>query len=75
MKYRRLHVIVGDANMSEIATFLKLGTTAILLAMIEDEQLDNSLVLATPVAAIRHISHDPTLRQKFFLNLERLLRL
>ena len=67
MKYRRLHVIVGDANMSEIATFLKLGTTAILLAMIEDEQLDSSLVLATPVAAIRHISHDPTLRQKVLL--------
>jgi proteasome accessory factor PafA2 len=66
-KYRRLHVIVGDANMSEIATFLKLGTTAILLAMIEDEQLDHSLVLATPVAAIRHISHDPTLRQKVLL--------
>ncbi|MFM8652415.1 MAG: proteasome accessory factor PafA2 family protein, partial [Acidimicrobiaceae bacterium] len=67
MKYRRLHVIVGDANMSEIATFLKLGTTAILLAMIEDEQLDSSLVLATPVAAIRQISHDPTLRQKILL--------
>ncbi|MFM7650910.1 MAG: depupylase/deamidase Dop, partial [Acidimicrobiaceae bacterium] len=67
MKYRRLHVIVGDANMSEIATFLKLGTTAILLAMIEDEQLDSSLVLATPVAAIRHISHDPSLRQKVLL--------
>jgi proteasome accessory factor A len=67
MKYRRLHVIVGDANMSEIATFLKLGTTAILLSMIEDSQLDSSLVLATPVAAIRHISHDPTLRQKVLL--------
>ncbi|MFM8776593.1 MAG: proteasome accessory factor PafA2 family protein, partial [Actinomycetota bacterium] len=54
-KYRRLHVIVGDANMSEVATFLKLGTTAILLAMIEDEQLDASLMLATPVSAIRQI--------------------
>ena len=68
MKYRRLHVIVGDANMSEVATFLKLGTTAILLAMIEDAQLDSSLVLATPVAAIRHISHDTTLRQKVLLD-------
>jgi len=67
-KYRRLHVIVGDANMSEVATFLKLGTTAILLAMIEDEQLDASLMLATPVSAIRQISHDPTLRQKVLLN-------
>jgi proteasome accessory factor PafA2 len=68
MKYRRLHVIVGDANMSEIATFLKLGTTAILLSMIEDAQLDDSLVLATPVTAIRQISHDPTLRQKVLLD-------
>ena len=67
-KYRRLHVIVGDANMSEVATFLKLGTTAILLSMIEDEQLNNDLVLATPVSAIRQVSHDPTLSQKILLN-------
>ena len=66
-KYRRLHVIVGDANMSEVATFLKLGTTAILLAMIEDRQLGDDLLLATPVAAIRQVSHDPTLRQKILL--------
>ena len=38
-KYRRLHVIVGDANLSEVATFLKVGTTAIVLAMIEDDVL------------------------------------
>lgn len=68
IKYRRLHVIVGDANMSEVATFLKLGTTAILLAMIEDKQLPNDLLLATPVAAIRQVSHDPTLRQKILLD-------
>ncbi len=36
-KYRRLHVIVGDANLSEISTFLKVGTTALVLAMIEDD--------------------------------------
>ncbi len=66
-KYRRLHVIVGDANMSEVATFLKLGTTAILLAMIEDRQLGDDLLLATPVAAIRQVSHDPTLRRKILL--------
>ncbi len=68
IKYRRLHVIVGDANMSEVATFLKLGTTAILLAMIEDEQFENDLVLATPVSAIRQVSHDPTLRQLILLD-------
>jgi len=66
-KYRRLHVIVGDANMSEVATFMKLGTTAILLAMIEDGQLDDDLLLATPVAAIRQISHDASLRQRVLL--------
>src|SRR4051794_4263062 len=60
-KYRRLHVIVGDANMSEVATFLKVGTTAIVLAMIEDDELGTDLVLSNPVAAIRQISHDPTL--------------
>ncbi|MGA1143268.1 MAG: proteasome accessory factor PafA2 family protein, partial [Ilumatobacteraceae bacterium] len=38
-KYRRLHVIVGDANMSEVATFLKVGTTAVVLSMIEDDVL------------------------------------
>lgn len=67
LKYRRLHVIVGDANMSEVATFLKLGTTAILLAMIEDNQFSESLLLTNPVPAIRAISHDPTLRQKIHL--------
>ena len=67
-KYRRLHVIVGDANMSEVATFLKLGATAILLSMIEDEQFEDDLVLATPVSAIRQVSHDPTLKQKILLD-------
>ncbi len=60
-KYRRLHVIVGDANMSEVATFLKVGTTAIVLAMIEDDALGGDLVLANPVPSIRQISHDPEL--------------
>ncbi len=66
-KYRRLHVIVGDANMSEVATYLKVGTTAIVLAMIEDDELGDEWVLANPVAAIRHVSHDPTLRQTIML--------
>ena len=62
-KYRRLHVIVGDANMSEIATYLKIGTTSIVLAMIEDDALGSDLALANPVAAIRQISHDVSLRK------------
>jgi len=59
-KYRRLHVIVGDANLCEVATFLKLGTTAIVLKMIEDGFLpDFSLV--NPVAAIHEVSRDVSL--------------
>jgi proteasome accessory factor A len=61
-KYRRLHVIVGDANLCEVATFLKAGTTAIVLSMIEDGFIDKDLSIATPVAAIRNVSHDPTLQ-------------
>ncbi|NBP53953.1 MAG: proteasome accessory factor PafA2 [Actinobacteria bacterium] len=60
--YRRLHVIVGDANMSEVATFLKVGTTAIVLAMIEDDFLPHNLQLSNPLPAITAVSHDPTLR-------------
>ena len=66
-KYRRLHVIVGDANMSEVATFVKVGATAIVLAMIEDDVLGDDLVLANPVGAIRAVSHDPTLRRALLL--------
>lgn len=62
-KYRRLHVIVGDANMSEVATYLKVGTTAIVLSMIEDDELGDDWTLAHPVPAICQVSHDPTLRQ------------
>jgi proteasome accessory factor PafA2 len=61
-KYRRLHVIVGDANLCEVATFLKVGTTAIVLAMIEDGFIDKDLSVSQPVAAIRSVSHDPTCR-------------
>ncbi len=66
-KYRRLHVIVGDANMSEVATYLKVGTTSILLAMIEDDELGEDWLLANPVPAIRQVSHDPTLQRTILL--------
>jgi len=66
-KYRRLHVIIGDANMSEVATYLKIGTTAIVLAMIEDDALGEDWLLANPVPALRHVSHDPTLRRTIAL--------
>ena len=61
-KYRRLHVIIGDANMSEVSTYLKLGTTSLVLAMIEDRFLDSDLALEAPVADLRAISHDPACR-------------
>src|SRR5450432_4078575 len=62
-KYRRLHVIIGDANMSEVSTYLKLGTTALVLAMIEDRFLATDLSVETPVAELRAISHDPSCRR------------
>ena len=57
-KYRRLHVIAGDANMSEVATLLKVGTTSIVLAMIEDDAFPERLIIKDPVQAIRQVSHD-----------------
>ncbi len=66
-KYRRLHVIIGDANLSEVATFLKVGTTALVLAMIEDEFLPREFAFASPVGALRRVSYDLTLRQPIAL--------
>jgi proteasome accessory factor A len=61
-KYRRLHVIVGDANLCEVSTFLKVGTTAIVLSMIEDGFVDKDLSITAPVPAMRTVSHDPSCR-------------
>src|ERR1700750_257038 len=64
-RFRRLHVIVGDSNMSEYATFLKVGTTSILLAMLEDSStVLRDLTLENPIRAIREISHDITCRRR-----------
>ncbi|MFN2613446.1 MAG: depupylase/deamidase Dop [Actinomycetota bacterium] len=57
-RYRRLHVIIGDANMSEVATYLKTGITAIVLMMIEDETVEDGWMLDNPVQALHQISHD-----------------
>jgi proteasome accessory factor A len=67
-KYRRLHVIAGDANLSEVATFLKVGTTAFLLCLVEDEAIGRSFVLRSPVAAMRQVSHDLTLARPLELD-------
>ena len=61
-KHRRLHVIIGDANLAEIATYLKLGTAALVLSMIESGWALPAVELAHPVAAVHQISHDPTLK-------------
>ena len=63
-RYRRLHVIIGDANMSELSTYLKLGSTALVLSMIEDGFLSVDLSLETPVADLRAVSHDPGLTHR-----------
>src|SRR5213079_2935025 len=64
-KYRRLHVIVGDSNMSEYATFLKVGATSILLRMLEDpSQVLRDMTLENPIRAIREISHDTSCRRR-----------
>jgi proteasome accessory factor A len=60
-KYRRLHVIIGDANLAEISTYLKVGTTSLVLAMIEDRALSEDLTVDGPVAQLHEVSHDPTL--------------
>jgi len=66
-KYRRLHVIVGDANLAQLATFLKVGTTAIVLAMVEDDAIDREVRFAAPVSALRQVSTDLTLRRPIAL--------
>jgi proteasome accessory factor A len=67
-KYRRLHIIVGDSNMSEYTTYLKVGTTAIVLEMIEDDFLTPNFSLRNPVRAIKDISRDLTCREPIPLN-------
>lgn len=72
-KYRRLHVIVGDSNMSEYTTYLKVGTTSIVLRMIEDNFIDKRLALRDPVRAIQAISNDITCTRKVEMDDGRML--
>src|SRR5882757_4180369 len=61
-KYRRLHVIIGDANLAEMSTYLKVGTTALVLDLIEAGVDLSDLQLARPVHAVHVVSRDPSLR-------------
>src|ERR671912_226347 len=63
-RYRRLHVIVGDSNMNEVTTLLKVGTADIVLRMIEAGVVMRDLSLENPIRAIREVSHDITGRRK-----------
>ncbi|WP_019145709.1 Pup--protein ligase [Aeromicrobium massiliense] len=63
-RYRRLHVIVGDSNMSETTTMLKVASTDLVLRMIEAGVPMRDMTLENPIRAIREISHDMTGRRK-----------
>ena len=70
-KYRRLHVIIGDANLAEVSTYLKVGTTALVLTMIEDGWLTQNgidLTVHSPVTALRAVSHDVSLAHRVTLH-------
>ena len=60
-KYRRLHVIVGDANLAEISTYLKMGTTSLVLGLVEDSAADFDLTPDKPVEEMHRVSHDTSL--------------
>src|SRR3954454_19983690 len=61
-RFRRLHVIIGDATMCEVATYLKTGTTALVLELIEEKGFSADLWVDRPVTALHAVSHDPSLR-------------
>ena len=64
-RYRRLHVIVGDSNMSEYTNYLKVGACSLMLRMLEEPQLVlRDMTLENPIRAIREISHDMTCRRR-----------
>jgi len=67
-KYRRLHLLIGDSNMSPYANALKIGTTACVLSLLEEGRLPRNLVLADAVQSTRDISRDPT--QMWIVRLE-----
>ncbi|HEX8100660.1 MAG TPA: Pup--protein ligase [Actinomycetota bacterium] len=66
-RFRRLHVIVGDSNMSEVTTFLKIGVTDLVVRMVEENTVMRDLTLENPIRAIREVSHDITCRRKIRL--------
>jgi Pup amidohydrolase len=72
-RFRRLHIILGDANMSEVSSYLKVGTTQLVLRMIEDRAITRAVPLDAPVQAVHEISLDSTCRAKVKLRDGRML--
>lgn len=66
-QFRRLHVIVGDANMCEVSTFLKVGTTAIIMDMLENQGVLPHIELTDPVKAVKQVSRDLTVKASLSL--------
>ena len=66
-RYRRLHVIVGDSNMSEVTAYLKVATCDVVLRMLEEQAVMRDLTLENPIRAIREVSHDLTGRRRIRL--------
>jgi proteasome accessory factor A len=66
-KYRRLHGIAGDANMSEYATALKIGTTALVIDLIEQKRIPDNFAIRDPVGTIKEISRNQTYEWLFKL--------
>jgi proteasome accessory factor A len=67
-KYRRLHVICGDSNLSEYTIYLRSGVTSLILSMIEDGAIKKDLSLRDPVRSIKETSHDPTCTKELQLD-------
>ena len=61
-RYRRLHVIIGDANLCEVASFLKMGTTALVLELVEEKAFTRDLSVDRPVSSLHAVSHDVDLQ-------------
>jgi proteasome accessory factor PafA2 len=62
-RFRRLHVIIGDATLCEVAGLLKCGTTALVLTLIEERGFTRDLGVERPVSSLHAVSHDPSLKQ------------
>lgn len=63
-KYRRLHILIGDSNLSELSSFLKVATTMLVLQVIEEHGFEDNFALEDPILSLREISHDPDCKVK-----------